>query len=172
MTAAYPSTQHPAQADKAPAAAARHTIFLRRQQLFGLGIDLVREVLPGQPLTRVPASKEQILGVLNLRGEVLPVVMIDGWLGLSPVADDPNLPILVLRRADLLVGLRVDAIQSVVSIPAHEIQPHPSTLHSSLLTSLWHPEGQAAVTLISGPALLEALCRQTSANTSIDITHP
>jgi chemotaxis signal transduction protein len=172
MTAVYPPTINPAKTGITGASTARYSVFRRRQQLFGLGIDLVREVLPGQPLTRVPGSKQQILGVLNLRGEILPVVVIDAWLGLTPAPDDPSLPILVLRRADLLVGLRVDAIQSVVNIPAQEIQPHPAGAQSSLLASIWNPEGQAPVTLISGLALLEALCRQTSANTTIYITHP
>jgi chemotaxis signal transduction protein len=142
----------------------RHAVFRRRAQLFGLGIDLVREVLPGQPLTRVPRSREQILGVLSLRGEILPVVVIDAWLGLMPVADDPSLPILVLRRGDLLVGLRVDAIQGVISVPDNEIQPHPSAESGASIAGIWQPEGRPPITLVAGVALLEALGRETALN--------
>lgn len=144
--------------------ASRHAVFRRRGQLFGLGIDLVREVLPGQPLTRVPRSREQILGVLSLRGEILPVVDIDVWLGLAPVTDDPALPILVLRRADLLVGLRVDAIQSVASVPNPEIQPHPTAESGACIAGIWQPEGRPPVTLVAGHQLLEILSRETSLN--------
>ncbi len=148
----------------ADATSRRRAVFRRRQQLFGLEIELVREVLPGQPLSRVARSAEEVLGVLNLRGEVLPVVVVDRWLGLKPVADDSLLPILVLRRGDLLVGLRVDAIQSVVAIPPLEIQPHPGAGGEAHFTGLWQPAGRPAMTLISGAALLETLCKLTSIN--------
>lgn len=145
-------------------ATSRHAVFSRCRQLFGLPIDLVREVLPGQPLAPVPRAQEQILGVLNLRGEILPVVVIDPWLGLPPIADDPALPILVLRRDDLLVGLRVDAIRSVLNVPPEEIQPHPAASSDAMLTGLWQPEGQSPITLIAGAALLDALCQSTASN--------
>lgn len=144
------------------AISSRFAVFRRCQQLFGLSIDLVREVLPGQALTRVPRASQQILGVLSLRGEILPVVVIDSWLGLLPVADDPLLPILVLRRGDLLVGLRVDAIQGVVTVPAEEIQPHPSADSETPIAGIWHPEGRIPITLVAGTALLETLSRETS----------
>lgn len=142
----------------------RFAVFLRRGQRFGLSIDLVRELLPGQTLTRVPRAISQVLGVLSLRGEILPVVSIDEWLGLTPEPDQPQQPILVVRHAELLVGIRVDTIQTVVPIPTEEIQPHPSAEAGSLLNGLWHPEGQTPITLIDGPGLLDALCRDAALN--------
>ena len=146
------------------AGVSRYAVFRRQQQYFGVTIDLVREVLPGQSLTRVARAREEILGVLSLRGEILPVVVIDHWLGLTVGADDPSLPILVLRRGDLLVGLRVDAIQSVVNISEAEIQPHPAETEETLLTGIWSRPNQPPITLIDGTALLTALCQQTSTN--------
>jgi len=142
----------------------RHAVFLRGHQLFAVGVDLLREVLPGQPLTRVARSRPQVLGVLNLRGEILPVVVIDGWLGLPPTADDTTLPILVLRRGELLVGVRVDAIMSVMNVPMREVQSHPATSGETLLSGIWQPEGSRPITIIAGPVLLDTLCRETSSN--------
>jgi purine-binding chemotaxis protein CheW len=142
--------------------AARYTVFKRQQQFFGLTINLVREVLPGQPLTRVARAPEHILGVLSLRGEILPVVVIDSWLGLPRTAENLTLPMLVLRQAELLVGLRVDAIQSVVNVPAAGIQPQPGG--AGLLRGLWHPEGHLPITLIDDHALVEMLRQQTPEN--------
>ncbi len=146
----------------AGAASHRYTVFRRQGQLFGLSIDLVREVLAGQPLTRVPRAQAQVLGVMNLRGEILPVVVIDSWLSLPGIADDSTKPILVVRRGDLLVGLRVDAVQSVVRVPGAEVQPHPSAGREPHLAGIWHPAGQVPITLIAGTALLETLCRQAA----------
>lgn len=145
-------------------AAGRHAVFRRQEQLFGLTIDLVREVLPGQSLTRVPRAQEQILGVLSLRGEILPVVVIDRWLGLPILADNLQQPILVLRRGELLVGLRVDAIQSVVTIPPQEIQPHPANDIERLLAGIWQPSGQNPITLISDTVLVDMLCQDIFEN--------
>lgn len=146
------------------AAQRRYAVFLRRGQRFALSIELVRELLPGQPLTRVPRAISQVLGVLSLRGEILPVVSIDEWLGLDSMPDQPQQPILVVRRGDLLAGIRVDTIQTVVPIPTEEVQPHPGAEGGSFLTGLWQPQGQAPITLIDGPGLLEALCRDAALN--------
>lgn len=140
----------------------RYAAFRRQGQLFGLTIELVREVLPGQPLTRVARSQEQILGVMSMRGEILPVVVIDRWLGLASRPDDAALPILVLRQGELLVGLRVDAIQSVVNVPQQEVQPHPDAGKDTFLRGVWQRTGQPVITLIDGVALIEALCQQTT----------
>ena len=136
----------------------RYAIFRRQNQFFGLGIEFVTEVLSGQPLTRVPRAQENILGVLSLRGEILPVVTVDELLDLPPQPDNPAAPILVLRWRDLLLGLRVDAIQSVISLSPSEIQPHPSG-HDSHFAGVWRGEGdeQFSLTVLAGAALLDAL---------------
>jgi len=140
----------------------RYAVFIRCQQLFGVSIELVREVLPGQALTFVPRAQEHVLGVLNLRGEILPVVVADTWLGLPAIADDPNQPILVLRRGDLLMGLRVDSIWNVLNIPAPEVQPHPTAGQQTCLSGIWYSENRPAITLISGNVLLDAVCQDLS----------
>jgi chemotaxis signal transduction protein len=160
MTNAVPSSTRASDA-AAKSSATRYAVFRRCNQQFALSIDLVSEVLPGQPLTRVPRSQSQILGVLSLRGEILPVLTLDDLLGLSAPTDDPNLPILVLRQGELLAGLRVDAIQSVVSIPASEIQPYPAE-GEACFAGIWHPEGMIPMTLIASAALIDALRRQTT----------
>jgi len=101
---------------------------------------------------------------MSLRGEILPVVVIDRWLGLASLPDDVNLPILVLRQGELLVGLRVDAIQSVVNVPEREVQAHPAADGDTFLTGIWQRPGLPPVTLINGAALIAALCQPTSTN--------
>lgn len=155
------------------AAAGRYAVFRRHGQFFGLSIEFVTEVLPGQPLTRVPRGHRNLLGVLSLRGEILPVISIDELLNLEPRPDDPTLPILVLRRRELLAGLRVDAIQSVISLNATEIQPHPAG-QDTHFAGIWQLTGDTplTLTLLSGAKLLDALCHQTnSVFPSLQITN-
>jgi purine-binding chemotaxis protein CheW len=139
-----------------------YAVFKRGSRLFALDVDLVREVLPGQSLTRVPRAGEQILGVLNLRGEILPVMTLDPQLGLTNVVDNSALPILVLRKGELLVGLRVDSVQGTVSIPTQEIQPHPSAGENQLLSGFFWREGQSSIALIGTRELLETFYQQAT----------
>ena len=164
MSAVTLNFQNRAAKTETASGSVRYAVFKRQKQFFGLTIDLVREVISGQTLTRVARSQEQILGVLSLRGEILPVVVIDNWLGLETIPDDPIQPILVLRRADLLVGLRVDAIQSVAGVPADQVQAHPAAGNGGLLKGIWHPAGHAPITLINDTVLVEMLCQSTSVN--------
>jgi len=142
----------------------RYAVFQRSGQYFGLGIEYVTEVLPGQPLTRVPRSQNNLLGVLSLRGEILPVVTIDEMLDLTARVDDPQLPILVLRWKEMLVGLRVDSVQSVISLNASEIQPHPSN-RDTHFAGIWRlkDDNSITLTLLAGAPLLVSLHQQTSA---------
>jgi chemotaxis signal transduction protein len=161
------------QLGNASATTSRYAVFRRNGQFFGLSIEFVTEVLPGQPLTRVPRAHRNLLGVVSLRGEILPVISIDELLNLEPRPDDSTLPILVLRRRDLLAGLRVDAIQSVISLNAAEVQPHPSG-HDTHFAGIWQLPGDASgtLTLLSGAKLLDLLCQQAaSAFPSLQITN-
>ena len=111
----------------------------------------------------MPRCQTNILGVVSLRGEILPVVTIDVLLDLPPQPDNATLPILVVRWRDLLVGLRVDAVQSVISLNANEIQPHPMG-RDTHFAGIWKTEGEHAITLtvLAGVPLLEALHQQTA----------
>jgi chemotaxis signal transduction protein len=55
-----------------------------------------------------------------------------------------------------LAGVRVDSIQSVTSIPAHEIQPYPGE-GETYFAGIWRSEGKPPITLIAGAELLDAL---------------
>lgn len=161
MATATSSAPAPAFVPEMPQGAGRYAIFRRQGQSFGLTIELVREVLSGSPLTRVARAREQVLGVLSLRGEILPVVVIDRWLGLPEISENPAQPILVLRRAELLVGLRVDAILTVATIPIAEIQTLPAD-RNTILAGLWQPSHQTPVSLIQAAALIAILGQENS----------
>jgi purine-binding chemotaxis protein CheW len=163
------STALPQATERTAASAThRYVVFRRQGQYFGLGIEYVTEVLPGQPLTRVPRAQGNILGVLSLRGEILPVVRVDEMLDLTVGTDDAALPILVLRWQELLVGLRVDAIQSVITLADPEIHPHPAG-RDSHFSGIWHAGGDSplTLTLLAGNTLLEVLRQQTPNHLSL-----
>ena len=73
---------------------------------YGLPLECVREVVQDPELTRLPHSPDGLLGVFNLRGQVVPLVDTGALLGLGPLAGRPYVAVAIRDKA--LVGLAVD----------------------------------------------------------------
>lgn len=88
-------------------------------------IDLrrIREILQPLPVTPIPRSPEFLEGVMNLRGEAIPVVDVRKRLGTPAASARPK--VLVVNVAGRLLGLLVDAVSEVVRIPRSAIGPPP-----------------------------------------------
>jgi len=109
------------------------------QEHYGIAITSVREIVRVPPLTEVPRATPDLLGVMNLRGEILPVydLRLRLRLSASPAkvagaeAAEGALPraarVLVLRGGDRGdVGVLVDGVSEVVRIPEGELEPAPA----------------------------------------------
>jgi len=109
------------------------------QEHYGVPISSVREIVRVPPVTEVPRSTPDLLGVMNLRGEILPVYDLRLRLRLSasparvagPEAAGDALPrgarVLILRGGSLGdMGVLVDGVSEVVRIPDGEMEPAPA----------------------------------------------
>ncbi|MBI3784129.1 MAG: chemotaxis protein CheW, partial [Deltaproteobacteria bacterium] len=89
-----------------------HCVFARSGQLYAVGVGAAREVLIGESLTTVPQAPEGLVGVLNLRGEVLALLRLDTLLDLPTrpyvAAGDP---VLVLSCSGIDLGVIVDRVR-------------------------------------------------------------
>lgn len=103
-----------------------YCIFNRGHRTLAMPVSVAREVLTGETIITVPQAPAHVVGVLNLRGEVLPLVQIDSWLGLElrpyGIADQ----ILVAVTKDVVVGIVVDRVRDVRNIEAQEIVADPA----------------------------------------------
>ena len=95
------------------------------QELYGLPIEAVQEVVRVGTITRVPSAPEPFLGITSLRGKILPVLDLRRRLGLPSAEPGPRRRILVVELEGRLLGLLVDAVQQVLVIPSSKIQPPP-----------------------------------------------
>lgn len=99
-------------------------------ELFGINVSQVLEILEMKPITKVPKSPVFMMGVVNLRGNILPVVDTRNKFGLPEEAFTIDTCIIVLTintgSDSLLVGAIVDSVQKVVDIPPASIQPSRS----------------------------------------------
>ena len=96
---------------------------------FGVDILSVREIRGWTPVTRIPQAPAGVLGVLDLRGRIVPIVDLHVRLNLAPVEFTPLTVIIVIshRTATGLreFGIVVDAVADVVDLDASAIKPPP-----------------------------------------------
>lgn len=93
---------------------------------YGLDIDRVREIVKPPPIAEVPRGPAHLVGVVTLRGEVVPVFDPRRRLSLPSLPPGPRARILVCESARGEVGLLVDAVSQVVRLPASAIEPRPA----------------------------------------------
>ena len=99
-------------------------------ELFAANVAKVLEILELAKITKVPKSPEYMRGVINLRGNVLPVVDTRIKFRMPVTKDTVNTCIVVLdinmEGESLMVGILVDSVQEVLELQDDEIKPPPS----------------------------------------------
>jgi purine-binding chemotaxis protein CheW len=96
------------------------------EQFLGVDIMAIREIRAWTPTTMLPHVPHHVRGVVNLRGTVLPVIDLSARLGWGDTDPTSRHVIIVVRIADQLQGLIVDAVNDIVSIDESAMQPPPS----------------------------------------------
>lgn len=101
------------------------------EHLLALPIHSVREVLPAQPVTRVPLAGDEVLGLINLRGEVVTVVDLRARLSLPTSGNPTNggIHVMVDDANGAMIGLLADRIGEVLEPASERMLPPPPTLH-------------------------------------------
>lgn len=100
-------------------------------QNYAIPIVQVVEVIAQAEIEPVPGAPSDVLGVINLRGTIVTVIDLRLHFSLPVVAPDENTRIIVVERGNESIGLRVDRVSHVRSIPQHVIQPAPKTSQTS-----------------------------------------
>jgi len=94
-------------------------------QEFCVNIMSVREIRGWTPATAMPHAPPYVLGVINLRGAVLPIVDLSLRLGMKPAEPTVRHVIIVAQVGAKVVGLLVDAVSDILTVTDGNIQPTP-----------------------------------------------
>ena len=98
--------------------------------LFAAPVAKVQEILDTQPIARLPQAPPNLLGMIDVRGQGIPVLDLRLTLGLEPAENTENTRIIVLTVAPngspLTVGLRADRVYEVTVLDAAELEPPPA----------------------------------------------
>ena len=113
----------------AGSAPAQFLTFLLGDEVLGMDIRTVREIIQCGPMATIPLMPDFLRGVINLRGAVVPVIDLNARFG-RPVAEVGKKSCIVIfdamrsgERTEL--GLLVDAVSEVLKIAADQIEPAP-----------------------------------------------
>jgi purine-binding chemotaxis protein CheW len=112
-------------------------IFKLLDTSYGLDVSRVRTIIKPQPVYPIPGTEEFLKGLINLRGEVVPVFDLRTRFGLEEKPKDNNTRFIVVELGEYLAGVIVDAVEGVETIPGGAIEK-PAELVTGIDTRYLH----------------------------------
>ena len=100
----------------------RYSVFSISGKLFGLEISTVREVLPPPKITFLPNVPAHVIGVYNLRGNIISIVDIQQILGLNFTEKKDTDMVLLVESSKLLMSFVVEKVLDFVEVENSKIQ--------------------------------------------------
>jgi len=92
------------------------------QEQYGIDIKYVDNIVRMQKITRVPKAQQYYVGVINLRGEIVPVMSLRKRFGLADDEYGEKSRIIILKPEQEAIGIIVDSVKEVITIPDEEIE--------------------------------------------------
>lgn len=102
---------------------------------FGVDILMVQEIIRITAITPIPNASHAILGMINLRGRIIPIVDLRSQLHISDGelnVNDRRKRILIIEMGGHVTGFVVDSVSEVMKVPVGEIEPAPNLVTSSI----------------------------------------
>jgi len=92
---------------------------------FGVNILKVKEIVRLQEIAKVPQTPASVAGVINLRGNVIPVIDLRKKLGLDEIERDDKARIIVFLFEEKQIGVIVDLVERVIRLKTDQIEAPP-----------------------------------------------
>ncbi len=105
--------------------------FLLGEERFALDIMVIDSIVEVGKIVRIPESRSYVEGVMNLRGNVIPIINLKKKFGLKETERSKAAKIVVVNLDDRRVGLLVDEVHEVLTITDQQIEQPPTDLTSS-----------------------------------------
>ncbi len=116
------------QADKNQAAdqVLQWVTFRLQEETYGINVMQVQEVLRYSEIAPVPGSPDYVLGIINLRGNVVTVIDTRSRFGLPPAEVSDNTRVVIIEAEKQVIGILVDSVAEVVYLKQSEIDNAPN----------------------------------------------
>ncbi len=105
----------------------KYLTFTLSSELFAIEIDKVKEVQDLVEITRIPQSPEFMRGVINLRGNAVPVFDLKSKFGLGHTEQTINTRVIILQFPgdEHQTGMRADSVKEVIELEQSAVDPPP-----------------------------------------------
>jgi purine-binding chemotaxis protein CheW len=133
-------------------------------QHYGVPVDDVQEVLSENHITSMPLSPPAILGLMNIRGQIVPAVAMRRVLSDQQDVDMESAMNVVVRHDGVEISLVVDRIDDVIHVAKNAIERPPDTLNRSLkrfIRGVVQMAGELLLILDVHAVLADERCRQS-----------
>lgn len=134
----------------------KYLTFKVDEESYGISIGSVTEIIGIQPITQVPELPDYIRGIINLRGKIIPVMDVRMRFKRSIRDYNDRTCVIVVEVKAMSVGLIVDSVSDVLSIPEEEIvEPPEIQKNSNKYVNAIGKVGKAIVLLLDCEKLLK-----------------
>lgn len=103
----------------------KYLTFTLGEELYGIDIRAVIEIIGIMPITKVPEVPAYVQGIINLRGKIIPVVDMRLRFGQEYRPYSDRTCVIIISVNDVLIGLIIDGVSEVLTIPENSIVPPP-----------------------------------------------
>ncbi len=110
-------------------------LFTSNNLLFGVTAEFVVEILTSFSITKVPLVPDFIKGIINLRGQILPILSTSDFLPNSTSENDEKC-IIILTIQGTSIGVLVDTVERMLDVNADSILPSPRQYDSSIVSQM------------------------------------
>ena len=118
----------------------KYLLFRSDALLFGATADYVVEIITNHPITPIPLVPSYVCGIINLRGQIIPIVDIRIMLGQMPTNRDC---IIILTINGMLVGVLVDTVLRMIDLDTATLCMSPAKEHQRLVSGMCSlPDGE------------------------------
>lgn len=145
------------------AEAGKYLTFVLHTEEYGLEILKVREIIGYMAITKVPRTDESIKGVINLRGQVIPIIDLRLKFGMPEAAVTEKTCIIVVEAlkegVTKQVGIIVDSVSEVLDVARVDMEPPPEfggAVDRSLILSMAKVDAKIVILLNIDRVLFEA----------------
>ena len=124
-----------------------YLVFSSANLMYGIKAELVKDIITDYTITYLPQVPNYVKGVINLRGQIIPVVDIRLRLG-KP--EEKNFCGIVVDVDGNMVGILVDMVEQMVDVPIGSILPVPTSRGQAMVSGMWTlPDGNTMLELDS-----------------------
>jgi purine-binding chemotaxis protein CheW len=121
---------------EAPVSTERFLTFSSNGLNIGVSTNYVIEIITNHAITMLPLVPDYVKGIINLRGQIIPIIDIRLRMGKPSIDYTSSTCIIVLNIDSVQIGIIVDAVQQVMDIDQSQISPVPVENQQELISGM------------------------------------